>query len=289
MGEKQKVLMVVKTYPTPSTAHGETVCTAGINIDTGLWVRIFPYPFRTAQQYHKFQKYETFEFDLEKSDLRDKRPESHKLLDIDSARKIAGVISTADAWAERMKYLEPTILPSVQGMTDGLYDETTDTFGRSLALIQVQPNSAQVTFEKDRREWDAKDSIKLERANGNAQRNLFATNEQIVAFQQLEKLPFKVRLRFRDMAGGEHALLVQDWEIGVLFLKMRDEHGEEIALEKVKYKIENQIFGENKDTYLILGSVFAHLKKSALVVVGFVWPNKRPAPPAHGMESLFAS
>jgi len=260
MGQKQRVLMVVKTYPTPSSAHGETVCTAGINIDTGQWVRIFPYPFRTAQQYQKFRKYEIFEFDLEKSDPRDKRPESHKLLDIDSARKVAEVMSAGDGWAERMKYLGPTTLPSVQDMINGLHDETTDTFGRSLALIQVQPGSARVTFEEDDREWDAKDSIKLERAKENAEQNLFATDEQIVAFRQLEKLPFKVRLRFCDMAGGEHALLVQDWEIGVLFLNMRDKHGEAIALEKVKYKIENQIFAANKDTYLILGSVLAFIR-----------------------------
>ena len=59
---RQSILMIVKTYPTPSKKSGEIVCTAGINVSTGEWVRIYPYPFRTADQYKKFAKYETFEF-----------------------------------------------------------------------------------------------------------------------------------------------------------------------------------------------------------------------------------
>ena len=284
---RQSILMIVKTYPTPSKTNGEIVCTAGINVSTGEWVRIYPYPFRTADQYAKFAKYETFEFDLEKADARDKRPESHRLIDLDSARKVAEVISTKGSWRERMAVLVPTRLPSVQQMMDQLYDSATDTFGRSLAPIQVEPGSAVVTFERDAREWDAKSALKLQKAKEDFEGNLFVTSQQLAVFKTLEKLPFKVRLTFRDLTGAGHSLLVTDWEIGVLFLKERGRLGEEGALESVKNKIENDIFAPDKDTHVILGSVFGHLKNTTLVVVGFAYPKRIGSPTRAVQESFF--
>ena len=54
---REKILILVKTYPTPSTKYIETVCTAGIRED-GSWIRIFPIPFRTLDDYQKYRKYQ---------------------------------------------------------------------------------------------------------------------------------------------------------------------------------------------------------------------------------------
>ena len=43
--EKVKILITVKTYPLPSTAYQETVCTAGVKED-GTWIRLYPVRFR---------------------------------------------------------------------------------------------------------------------------------------------------------------------------------------------------------------------------------------------------
>jgi hypothetical protein len=44
--EQRRILVVVKTYPNPSQAYGETVCCAGVDLDTRRWVRIYPIEIR---------------------------------------------------------------------------------------------------------------------------------------------------------------------------------------------------------------------------------------------------
>lgn len=278
--------MVVKTYPTPSRNYGETVCTAGIDIDTGEWVRIYPYPFRTAEDYARFKKYEVFEFNLVKSDARDKRPESFRLIETSSAQKLSDAIPTKDNWEARLKYLLPTLFPSIQALQDQIYDPSTDSFGRSLGLVQVRSGSARVTFELEDREWDDKQAKNLDKAKHDLENNLFLTSDQIEAFKTLAKLPYKTRLSFEDIAGQRHSLLVTDWEIGVLFLKERERLGEQRALASVAYKIEKQIFAEKNDVFLIVGSVFGHLKNDTVVVIGFMYP-KKTIKQEPAMDSLF--
>ena len=62
---REKILILVKTYPTPSTKYVETVCTAGIRAD-GSWVRIFPVPFRSYKEYQRYMKYQWVECSIYK-------------------------------------------------------------------------------------------------------------------------------------------------------------------------------------------------------------------------------
>lgn len=57
----KKVLITVKAYPNPSTKYGETVCCAGIDIDTGKWIRLYPIPFRDLDSAKQFSKYTIIE------------------------------------------------------------------------------------------------------------------------------------------------------------------------------------------------------------------------------------
>ncbi len=43
--ETKRILVTVKTYPTPAAKYTETVCTAGITED-GEWIRIYPIRYR---------------------------------------------------------------------------------------------------------------------------------------------------------------------------------------------------------------------------------------------------
>src|SRR5690349_14487056 len=56
--ETKRILVVVKTYPTPSQSYGETVCCAGVDTETGRWVRMYPITFRrlTDRRFAKFQR-----------------------------------------------------------------------------------------------------------------------------------------------------------------------------------------------------------------------------------------
>jgi hypothetical protein len=71
----EKVLMVVKTYPTPSSKYGELVCTAGIRLRDNAWIRIYPYPFRQAKAREQFEKYDIIEAAIERA-TQDPRPDS---------------------------------------------------------------------------------------------------------------------------------------------------------------------------------------------------------------------
>ena len=99
---KHRVLITVKTYPTLSRRHGETVCTAGVRED-GSWVRIYPVPFRRLSETEQYSKYDWVECKLIKS-KGDLRPESYGRADVGELTP-AGHVDTADKWRERRKLL----------------------------------------------------------------------------------------------------------------------------------------------------------------------------------------
>lgn len=53
---RERILIVVKTYPILSSAYTELVCTAGFRED-GRWVRIYPSPFRFLEKDQQYGKY----------------------------------------------------------------------------------------------------------------------------------------------------------------------------------------------------------------------------------------
>ena len=55
-----RVLVLVKASPQPSRQYGDTVCVAGVEIDTGTprWIRLYPVPFRCLDGSNQFRKYD---------------------------------------------------------------------------------------------------------------------------------------------------------------------------------------------------------------------------------------
>ena len=103
--QKQRILIVVKTYPTLSRKYGETVCTAGIRED-GSWVRMYPVPFRRLNEEQQYSKYDWVECHLTRNSS-DPRPETYRPND---PRELvpAGHIGTAYEWRERRRILLTT-------------------------------------------------------------------------------------------------------------------------------------------------------------------------------------
>ena len=52
---KARILILCKTYPSPSAAHTETSCIAGVE-DNGKPIRLFPVPFRLIEGDAQFKK-----------------------------------------------------------------------------------------------------------------------------------------------------------------------------------------------------------------------------------------
>lgn len=103
------VLITVKAYPNPSTKYEETVCVAGIDINTGKWIRLYPIPFRDLNDNQKFKKYSIIEIKTNKAES-DNRPESYK---IDaSSIKVLKICTTKNGWNDRKQFILPAISPS---------------------------------------------------------------------------------------------------------------------------------------------------------------------------------
>ncbi|WP_198030805.1 hypothetical protein [Cupriavidus sp. amp6] len=76
----ERILILAKTYPSPSAQHVETSCVAGIN-EHGTMRRLYPVPFRLIDEGQKFKKWQWIEVRVEKAN-KDHRAESHKLSSI---------------------------------------------------------------------------------------------------------------------------------------------------------------------------------------------------------------
>ena len=101
MGEKIKVLITVKTYPTPSIKYDELVCTAGVRED-GSFIRLFPIDYRYKPYWQWFQKYQWIEVEVEKQ-TKDSRPESFR--PIGDIKPLRPPIDTNNNWAKRKQYV----------------------------------------------------------------------------------------------------------------------------------------------------------------------------------------
>ena len=98
----EKILILAKTYPSPSAQHVETSCVAGIN-EQGVMRRLYPVPFRLIEEGQKFKKWQWIEVRVEKAN-KDHRPESHKLY-VDTI-DCGDVIDKKRQWGARWQWID---------------------------------------------------------------------------------------------------------------------------------------------------------------------------------------
>lgn len=53
--DHQRILILCKTYPSPSARYVETSCVAGMS-DDGRLIRLFPVPFRLVEDDQQFNR-----------------------------------------------------------------------------------------------------------------------------------------------------------------------------------------------------------------------------------------
>ena len=57
LGRVERILILAKTYPSPSAQFVETSCVAGID-QSGAMRRLFPVPFRMVEDGQQFKKWQ---------------------------------------------------------------------------------------------------------------------------------------------------------------------------------------------------------------------------------------
>lgn len=277
--------MLVKTYPTPSTKHGELVCTAGIRLRDRQWVRIYPYPFRTLGLDYRFAKWDVIEMPLRRA-KGDPRPESHNLTDAAKIQKVEAIGTGDKFWTPRMPYIRETALPSVRALMEGMLSQDKQEWGATIRPVQVQAGSAKFSVEHAGDDWSPEQLAKLQKAKDQLIQNLFVDGTVAELFQVLRKVPYRFYVQFTDMTGETYRKQVLDWEIAQLYFNSRRSVAtDDEALEKVRQKIEDQIFHPKREVHLILGNMhYQYKQRHSFAIDGFVWPELRPRP---SQPSLF--
>ena len=254
MAVNLKVLITVKTYPLPSETYQELVCTAGV-LEDGSFVRLYPIDYRYRPYWQWYKKYQWIEVKAERN-TKDPRPESHRPVPGADIRPLGEPLTTKKNWAERKRYV---LARGVQTMC-GL--QALSQGQRSLGIVHPK-NVADFTIEETEREWKPKWQALLE------QQRLFGPQQK-----PLERIPYKFSYVFTCEETGcpGHQMMNEDWEVGQLYRKMRDQYGEAAAVEKVKQRFFGQVCAADVDTHFFVGTV---LEYGTWTVLGAFWPKKK--------------
>lgn len=266
---KTRILIAVKTYPTLSEKYDELVCTAGFRED-GSWIRIYPVPYRKLDYSNRYQKWQWITLDVTKN-TSDFRKESYRPSNIEDDIEMGEFIQPKNNWAKRKQYA----LNHVYYNMNELIEEAKDpNIGTSLAVFKPK-EIVDFIWEPCEREWN---KAKLDTVIANqAQNSLFDVDETKKIFKVAKKIPYKFSYIFTSEDGKERTLMIEDWELGMLYWNCLDiAHGnEEIACQKVKEKYYNE-FALTKDLYFFLGTTkkFHNVGPNPFIIIGTFYPPK---------------
>lgn len=99
--QRERILILAKTYPSPSANYIETSCVAGIN-SVGQMRRLFPVPFRLLDDEQQFSKWQWIDANVEKA-RNDHRPESYRI-DVGTL-ECRDKIAPKKEWQERREWI----------------------------------------------------------------------------------------------------------------------------------------------------------------------------------------
>ena len=248
--ELKRILITVKTYPTPASKGAEVVCTAGITED-GQWIRIFPVPFRYLSGEQQFHKYQWIEAKVKKSS--DSRIESYEV-DADSIQVIGDPLSTRNGWLERKKLVEPLRTPSLCHLKS-MRKKNRNTLG--LIKPKVIHN---FYVEKDRLDWTPAEKAKL------LQYSIFEGK----TLNPLEKIPYKFSYSFTcdDPRCTGHRLICTDWEIGAAYRRWSKQYGDG-WYKTILNRFQTDMILKY-DTSFFVGTIHGH--PGTWIIIGLYYP-----------------
>lgn len=250
----KRVLIVVRTYPTPAQKGIEVSCTAGIT-DDGQWIRLFPVPYRFLEADQRFRKYQTISANFRHA-RGDQRPESYNI-DVDSLKIRSEPLTTRNNWAKRKAVLAGLTAPSLCALETEREQKGAPTLGffrpREIGHLEIRETSPN---------WSEAQLARLQ------QNPLFGPTPS----RQLEKLPYEFRYHFRcdDESCPGHNLMCTDWEAGQAFRTYRKQYGGDWEA-KFRQRFETELI-ERNDTHFYVGTV--HRFPSTWLIVGLFYPRK---------------
>ena len=224
---EERILITVKTYPTPSTRYVETVCTGGIN-DRGEWRRLYPIRFRYLEEYQQYSVYDVIKVVVEEQSS-DGRPESRKTRN-DTIKKIERL----DSWKSRHQWVAPTIFDSMRHMKEA---------GKTLAPVRVRRVLDLYALDASA-EWSEKQKQIL------TEEGLFGEKKP------LEKIPWDFRFQWVDEDGIEYDSKFLAWEVGETWRQVRSSYNNPV--EEIRRRWLEKRCSEDHDLAFFVGNFREH-------------------------------
>ncbi|PKM39631.1 MAG: hypothetical protein CVV04_09635 [Firmicutes bacterium HGW-Firmicutes-9] len=246
---EQNVLVVVKTYPTPSAKYTETVCTAGIT-DKGEWIRLYPVKFRFLQDHQQYGLFSWITVKTVKSKT-DTRPESFKV--VNDEIRVGKKVDTKKGLNERKMMLLPLVKNSMEEIEDQFEKEH-----KSLAIFKPRVIT-NFYIDPESPDWSELEKSKL------GQMSLFDTPDTIPT--ELKKVPYSFRCEYycHNPECKGHKQKITIWDFNWAYFKYCEQYGDEqVALEKLKEKWFSY-FASDKDGYLIVGTTHPY---HSFIIIG---------------------
>lgn len=244
--EAAKILVTVKAAPQPSAAYGDTVCVAGIRMRGSgpEWVRLYPIPFRSMDEYLQFRKYDLITVQV-KPASKDPRSESYI-----PDRGTITTLDHLDGWKPRHPYVSP--LSSRWTMCGILRAQREGKPFPSLAVVRPQ---AVVDLKITRHPgWTREQAQKLKVNLG--QEDLFGSAPKV---QLLEAPRFEAKYFYfcEDLVCKGHNQGLLDWELVALERRLRD-RGDQEAMAELRKRFFEQICSPSRGPMFFVGNQLKH-------------------------------
>lgn len=271
MMERKKILILAKTYPSPSAKYMETACVAGIT-EQGKMIRLYPVPFRLMEEHQKFKKYQWIECLVDKA-TKDHRHESHKILVGEDSPKLETHLKE---WHQRMPMIEK--IPTFH--TFQALAKAQEETGISLALLKPHSIQSLKITKESNPNWTEEELTKL--LHEQEQLDLFQQHQHAKDMPLLRKMPYQFHYHYTCKADDgtiqheKHKII--DWEAGALYWNICH-HADWESKFRQKYE---QEFIQNYEVWFLMGNM--HRFRDQFMIIS-VLPIRKKDPV--GQASLF--
>ena len=277
MADSKRILILCKTYPSPSSKYAETSCVAGMTED-GQLIRLYPVPFRLISDEQQFRKWQWVEARIEHAH-NDRRPESHKIYVDTIECDPKPLKSGKDGWPHRMALLSK--LPVFEDFD--AVEAARQESGVTLALVRPKRILGLEIKPAKTPDWTDEEKVKLIQLQ--KQGGLFDEAETSTEIRLLEKLPFDFHYNYECEVNGKvttykHKLV--DWEVGALYRRLRKQFGLSGWEAPFRAKYEQEL--PARDLLLLLGTI--HRFPDQWLAVSVICPPK-PQPEDLNQGALF--
>ena len=268
---RKQVLILTKTYPSPSAKHIETSCVAGID-NNGRMVRIYPVPYRLLDKFQQFSKWQWIDAIFEKA-TDDARKESYRILLSDDSPKIINKIDSKN-WHKRAEQLSK--VPTFTSYEE--MDQARVHNGVTLAILKPKKIINLEIVKEKNPEWNIEEKHKLRLDHG--QDDLFSPSTKTKA---LRKLPYHFYYNYIYNFNGIDILRknkIVDWEAGALYWNCAKKSNWE---ELFRQKFEHEFM--NRDISFLMGNI--HRFYEQWLIIGVIYPPKTTQIEESGIQDLF--